>query len=110
MFGHFLALQGFRVSLAANGRDGVQKAVTLQPDVVLMDLRLPELSGTQAVDTLRQDARTRSIPVVVITAYSPLLLDMTDCAAMLTKPCPPDRLLEAILAALKTRELSNSRG
>ena len=71
MYSHFLSQQGFRVSLAENGREGLEKAFKLRPDMILMDLWLPEIGGCQAVQTLKHDERTKHIPVVAITAHFP---------------------------------------
>jgi CheY-like chemotaxis protein len=64
--------RGYDVVLAANGRQGIEMARSGQPDVVLMDLSLPEIDGWQAARILKADAATRVIPVVALTAHAML--------------------------------------
>lgn len=61
---------GFRVLEAATAADAIRLASDNLPDIVLMDLRLPDLDGTEAVRMLRAERRTSRIPVVVVTALS----------------------------------------
>ena len=56
--------------LAGDGREGVELAARELPDVVLMDLSLPEVDGWQATRLLKSDARTQGIPVVALTAHA----------------------------------------
>jgi CheY-like chemotaxis protein len=64
--------RGYEVILAANGRQGIDMARSQQPDVVLMDLSLPEIDGWQAARILKNDAATCAIPVVALTAHAML--------------------------------------
>jgi len=67
-----LSHRGYEVILAANGRQGIDMARREKPDVVLLDLNLPEIDGWQAVRILKTDAGTRGIPVVALTAHAML--------------------------------------
>ncbi len=62
--------RGYEVILAADGRQGVELARSAMPDIVLMDLSLPEMDGWQAASILKCDAATRGIPVVALTAHA----------------------------------------
>ncbi len=62
--------QGFDVILAVDGRDGVEKAVTEQPDLILMDLDLPIMDGWQAMSALKARQATNSIPIIVVSAHA----------------------------------------
>jgi CheY-like chemotaxis protein len=64
--------RGYEVILAANGRQGIDMARGGKPDVVLMDLSLPEIDGWQVARLLKSDAQTRDIPVVALTAHAML--------------------------------------
>jgi len=66
--GDVLALEGFEVDMATSGEDGVKKARAMQPDLVLMDMRMPGMSGLEAMRMLKADDATGHIPVVVLTA------------------------------------------
>jgi CheY-like chemotaxis protein len=90
MYAHYLCMKGFRVSKARDGTEGVERALDLQPDLILMDLWLPRMSGWEATQRLKLDERTKHIPVLVVTGHSsapPL-----ECDGLLTKPCPLDQL------------------
>ena len=66
--GDVLREAGFRTLEAATAADGIALASERLPDVILMDLRLPDLDGTDATRILRADPRTSLIPVVALTA------------------------------------------
>jgi CheY-like chemotaxis protein len=63
-----LETQGYRVFTAANGREAVEATRENQPDLVLMDMMMPVVSGYEAVTELKADARTRDIPIVGLSA------------------------------------------
>ena len=63
-----LGAAGFRTIDAANGTEGIGLAIAHAPDVILMDLRLPDMHGADASEALRRDARTARIPVVAMSA------------------------------------------
>jgi two-component system, cell cycle response regulator DivK len=65
-----LRAAGFRTAGAATGTEAVAMAVELQPDVVLMDIRLPDIDGTEAARRIRADARTAAIPIVALTSLA----------------------------------------
>jgi CheY-like chemotaxis protein len=106
----FLTYSGLRVEEAENGHQALDKAFTLRPDVIVMDLSLPGLDGWEATRRLKQDPRTRDIPVIALTGHalaghSKGALD-AGCDAFIIKPCLPERLLDeirAILAAARPR-------
>ena len=61
---------GLRTLEASTGRAAVTLAVEQLPDVILMDIRLPDMDGTIAVRELKNDARTAAIPVVALTSFA----------------------------------------
>ncbi len=62
--------QGFEVHYAFTGPEGLEKALSLNPDLILMDMVLPGLNGVEVVKRLKQKKATRDIPVIVLTAYA----------------------------------------
>jgi CheY-like chemotaxis protein len=65
-----LALRGFDVILATNGQDGIEKAQTEKPDIILMDMRLPIIDGWQATRQLKSAPETQTIPIIALTAHA----------------------------------------
>ena len=63
-----LSAAGFRTLEAATGAEGVARATERRPDVILMDLRLPDMDGREAARTLRDNESTARIPVVAMSA------------------------------------------
>jgi diguanylate cyclase (GGDEF)-like protein len=65
-----LRLEGFRVATAADGRQALERAEEMRPDLILLDIMMPEIDGFEVCRRIRKDARTRHIPVVMLTAKS----------------------------------------
>lgn len=61
---------GYDVFLAVNGRDGVDAARLQRPDIILMDLTMPEMDGWVAAEKMKADHVTKSIPLIAITAHT----------------------------------------
>jgi CheY-like chemotaxis protein len=59
-----LRLEGFVVEEARDGREGIEKAVTYLPDIILTDLAMPLMNGWEMIKRLRRDHRTRHIPII----------------------------------------------
>ena len=97
MYRDYLEFSGFRAETARDGREAIDKARALQPDLILMDLSLPGMDGWTATRQLKSDARTSAIPVVALTGHA--LAGSSDgarqagCDAFVTKPCLPDELV-----------------
>ena len=63
-----LTKKGFEVLIAENGKIGVELSLAEEPDLILMDLSLPIMDGWEATRLIKTDARTQSIPVIVLSA------------------------------------------
>jgi CheY-like chemotaxis protein len=59
---------GYRVLVAVDGRQAVEMAIAQLPDLVLMDIMMPEMDGFEATRALRQNSRTASLPIIAVTA------------------------------------------
>ena len=68
MVGKRLEVEGFEVLIAMDGQDGLDKARSQSPDLIVLDLMLPKLNGYEICTMLKQDARYQKIPVVLFTA------------------------------------------
>ena len=92
---------GLRVEVAADGVEGVEKAIALRPAVILMDFNMPRLDGLSAAHRLKQDARTRSIPVILSTSEAMHTQAQQAGCAFLEKPCSLAALVAAVQEQLR---------
>jgi len=86
----FLTSRGYEVFEAPNGRDGVNRAEEIGPDLILMDMQMPGVDGYEATRQLKQSASMKHIPIVALTAHA-LPSDKEKCLAAgcdgyITKP------------------------
>lgn len=89
-----LELEGFRVEEARNGREGLQKAVDLRPDIIITDLSMPIMDGWETIRRLRADGRSRHIPIIACSGWTAGDgINDTSADVLLPKPCPLDMLL-----------------
>ncbi len=65
-----LELDGYAVQVACDGLQAVQMATGCPPDIIFLDIRLPKMDGFGVLEKLRGDARTRDVPVVILSNYS----------------------------------------
>lgn len=113
MYVEYLKFSGFRVAEARNGLEALERAQSLLPDIILMDLALPRMDGWEATRRLKADMRTRDIPVVALTGHA--LAGHAEgarqagCDAFVTKPCLPDALVAEINRVLKQRSRSEEQ-
>jgi len=95
---------GFATGTAGDGVDALSKARALSPDLILLDLMLPELDGYTVCEILRRDAATAAIPVIMVTAASSGLARLAGLDAgandYVTKPFRIKELLARIEALL----------
>ena len=102
----YLRSLGYEVSTAADGDSAVSQAEQLLPDLIVLDLGLPGISGFEAARRLRQNPSTEDIPLIAATGFShPRQLAMAREAGfdqVVVKPVDPDRLVEEIERLLET--------
>jgi CheY-like chemotaxis protein len=100
MYSEYLTFSGFRVIEAGNGQEAVEQAFAHRPDLIIMDLSLPVMDGWEATRLLKQDDRTRAIPVVALTGHAltghSAGAKDAGCDSFLAKPCLPDQLVAEI--------------
>jgi CheY-like chemotaxis protein len=96
----YLSAHGYTVSTADNGIDALAKARAEHPNLVILDLDLPGISGYEVARRLRGGQDTASIPLIAATGYSATQqLDEAKGAGfdkILVKPCDPESLIKAI--------------
>ena len=100
MYATCLHASGFGVVEAETGDEAVAKAIELLPDAIVMDLSLPGMDGWTATRTLKQNTRTRAIPVIAVTGNArtdaPAAAREAGCDAFLIKPCLPEQMVAAV--------------
>ena len=70
MLSRRLTKPGYDIDIAVDGAEGIEKARSGNPDLILMDMSLPVIDGWEATRTLKADAATSSIPVIALTAHA----------------------------------------
>ncbi len=110
MLSRRLQKKGYEIVLAVDGPEGVAKAGTEAPDLILMDLSLPVFDGLEATRRLKADAATERLPIIALTAHA---MDgdrarclEAGCDDYDTKPIELPRLLEKIETLLGKRASS----
>ena len=104
----YLRSQGYDVVTATNGYDAVRLAKSTHPDVIVMDLQLPGLSGCDAAREIRTAEPTTEIPLIAATGFSHDRQIAEARAAgfdqIVIKPCDPSQLVDEIERVLAARE------
>ncbi|MEY2980418.1 MAG: response regulator [Planctomycetota bacterium] len=95
-----LEAAGFRVESAVNGEEGIQKAKSMRPDLVLLDIMMPGIDGWETLTRLKRDPETSGIPVIIFTAREHARGHQKSsemgAADYFRKPFEPDELIELV--------------
>jgi CheY-like chemotaxis protein len=107
LFAFGLEQGGFRVAQAHNGLQAFDKALELTPHVIVTDLAIPGIDGLQLCKRLKDNPRTRHIPIIGITGYASFAAEpdratRAGCDAVYLKPCQPETLVAEINRLLTT--------
>ncbi|HSJ14188.1 MAG TPA: response regulator [Longimicrobiales bacterium] len=91
---------GYNVIEARDGEEGVSRAREHHPDLILMDISIPKMDGWEATQRLKDDADTRDIPIIALTAHA-LEEDrqkavQVGCDGYLAKPVEPRRVVQEV--------------
>jgi DNA-binding NarL/FixJ family response regulator len=108
-----LRLEGYEVTEARNGREGVESAKKNPPDLIVCDITMPEMNGHRVLETLRNEPRTAHVPFIFLTGWG----ERDDVRAgmnlgaddYLVKPVVPAELLSAVSARLRRVEATAAR-
>jgi twitching motility two-component system response regulator PilH len=104
----YLKKHGFDTEAAADGSEGIEKARTVKPDLILMDVVMPGMNGFQATRELARDPKTAAIPVVMVTTKgleTDKIWGMRQGAVdYLVKPVTEAQLVEKVRAALGSHD------
>jgi two-component system cell cycle response regulator DivK len=108
LFSEVLAGAGFSVIGGENGNDAIRQALQHVPDLIVMDYELRGMDGVEATEILKRDARTRDIPVMMLTGHVERRqveqARAAGCDAIVAKPCPIEQLLEHVNRLLHGRK------
>lgn len=114
LYDEYLTFKGFRVLTAANGSQAIESAHQHRPDVILLDIRMPDISGTEVVRVLRASAELRKTLIVALTASAmadqQCLVREAGFDEVLVKPCLPDtvcRTVTRLIGAARLRSTSH---
>ncbi len=99
-----LEKHGYEVSAARDGREGVECAVRLLPDLILLDIQLPGMDGYAVARRLRENPRLASVPIIAVTSYA-MAGDRekalgAGCTGYIEKPINPDTFMQQIVEHL----------
>jgi len=108
MFHSMLENKGFQVYSAVDGADAVKKALQIKPDVIFLDIMMPEVDGFQALDMLRKMEQTQRIPIIIATARADTntLLKAIKLGAndFIAKPFTRTMIMRKVRLALLSKE------
>jgi len=104
LYAYYLGRNGFRICLACDGQEALDKAFQFLPDLILMDLWLPQIAGWEAIRQLKASEKTRHIPIVVLTARAFVSAKAVGSDGCLIKPCQPDELLAEVTRVLRLQQ------
>jgi len=103
MYSQYFSFEGVGVATAQDGLEALDVAHAYPPDVIVMDLAMPGMSGWEFLEQARADARIRQIPIVVVTAYEQAETQLDALAAgastFVAKPVIPSVLLKLVRRA-----------
>ncbi len=109
----YLLDDGHEILMAADGREALEMARSKQPDLILLDIMMPKLSGYEVCSQLKGDAATKQIPILMITALKEMGDIEKALAAgaddFLTKPVHRLELRTRVRSQLRVRHLTNER-
>ena len=113
MYRDYLEFAGFRVETARDGREAIEKARALQPDLILMDLSLPGIDGWEATRLLKAAPETKQIIIIALSAHA-LATEgerarAAGCDGFIAKPCLPPDLVHEITKYLKSHGADRAR-
>ena len=100
LFRDVLQVSGYSIIEATDGKQGVELAKTSRPDLILMDIQLPEIDGLEATRILKMSVTTSNIPVIALTAFAMKgnqeRIIEAGCNGYLTKPYDIKELLKEV--------------
>ncbi len=104
LFNDLLEAQGYDILQTKDGMEALKMAREHEPDLILMDIQLPEVSGLEVTKWLKEDETLRSIPVIAVTAFAMKgdeeKIRQGGCEAYISKPISVPQFLETVKSYL----------
>jgi CheY-like chemotaxis protein len=102
LYERYMQFQGMRVLTAADGLAALQAVNLERPDIIVLDLAMPRMTGWEVIGILKGDTRTEGIPIVALSGHRAKETALTAGAdSYLEKPCLPDELLQEVMRLLR---------
>lgn len=109
----YLSEEGYEMHVAYDGKQTLQKVAECQPDLILLDIMMPKLSGYEVCQQLKHDDATRNIPILMVTALNEQgdieKAVAAGCDDFLTKPVNSLELKTRVRSLLRVRHLTSER-
>lgn len=106
LFNDLLEAHGYATLKTADGIEAIELARTHRPDLILMDIQLPEVSGLEVTKWIKEDDALKSIPVIAVTAFAMKgdeeRIREGGCEAYISKPISVGKFLETVRAYVGT--------
>lgn len=107
-----LTTEGYKVLKAYNGKKGYEMAKTWKPDLIIMDIEMPEMNGIEAASLIKSDSATSKIPVIIFTSLGSeediKLAHESGAECFLNKPVSKDALLSTVRHLLNMPNIGDS--
>jgi two-component system, OmpR family, response regulator VicR len=104
-----LSRKGFEISVASGGQAGIRKVREEMPDLVLLDLMMPDMDGWEVYQQMKADEKTKEIPVIVVTAKAQSIdkvlgLHIAKVDDYIAKPFSPKELIDSVEQVLAKKK------
>ena len=109
----YLAEEGHEIVMSHDGQETLESVADQQPDLILLDIMMPKLSGYEVCEQLKQDPATRDIPILMVTALNEMgdieRAVQAGCDDLLNKPVNRLELQTRVRSLIRVRHLTNER-
>ena len=108
LIGHILKEKGYKIEIAHNGVECLKKVKSFDPDLILLDVNMPQADGLQVLEHLRNIKKTRKLPVIMCTERNGMddihKADRFGISGYITKPFVVERVLKKVEEAIANKE------
>jgi len=109
----YLSEEGYETFMAYDGKEAVEKVAECQPDLILLDIMMPKLSGYEVCEKMKSNPETKDIPILIVTALNEQgdieKAVKAGCDDFLSKPVNRLELKTRVRSLLRVRHLTNER-